>query len=346
MLLGLPYAADGRTIPITRSQHNATLLLQHNLILLSAKLIDRNQMGLSLSVTHTEEIEKDLEAATKELDETFWNSVAALASGRISRQEYLERISAQCWLNQLQVLLYMPLMIHSVEDSRFEKHRTACLDASRNLLKIYHIMRSDTFSAFSMVKLIDYQAFVCSALLILGLLGYGGSSHTTVNQDKDRSLIDLAITTLREASATVNNPIASQAVQGLETLMSLDPRICPYKTGGGCVNAHIRIVVPRIGTIKISPGEYLTNSPQYENLTVADHSLPVFTLSQDLFPDGPDPSNQPSTLASNTSFDIRQENGQEFDDNINPELAYIDFDWQSTIVPTFGDDWAWLNNLY
>jgi len=93
LLLGLPYAADGRTIPVAQSRHKATTLLQHHLILISAKVIDRNQMGLSLSVSRTEEIQKELDTVTKDLDETFWNSPSALASGRITHQEYLEQIT-------------------------------------------------------------------------------------------------------------------------------------------------------------------------------------------------------------------------------------------------------------
>ncbi|KAE8448021.1 hypothetical protein EG329_009944 [Mollisiaceae sp. DMI_Dod_QoI] len=332
LLLGLPYAADGRTIPVMHNQHNATSLLKHNLILLSAKVIDRNQMGLSLSVSRTEEIQRELEAAMKDLDETFWNSPAALADGRITRQEYLERIAAQCWLYQILVLLHMPLMIHSVEDAQLEKYRTACLDACRNLLKIYHIMRSDPYSAFDMVKLIDYQAFVCSALLILGLLGYGGSTYQAANKDKDRDLISLAITTLRQASGTVNNPIASQAVQGLETLMSLDRREQEHKPGNACVGVYARIVVPHIGTITISPGEYITNSrPEFSS---PNYPLPVFALSHDIVEGSSSLANQPPTLASSGDFDSGQANGLEFD-----------FDWTSTITPNFEDDWAWLNDL-
>jgi len=346
LIIGLPYAADGRTIPFTHSQHNATSLLQHNLILISAKVIDRNQMGLSLSISRTEEIQKELETATKNLDETFWNSPASLASGRITRQEYLEQIATQCWHHQLLVMLHMPLMIHSVEDSQLERYRIACLDASRNLLKIYHTMRSDAYSAFSMVKLIDYQAFVCSALLVLGLLGYGGSIHHNANQDKDRDLIELTIATLRQASGTVNNPTASQAVQGLETLMSMDRAECSHKIGAvqACVNPYVRIVVPHIGTIKISPGEYFTNS-RPESTSPGIHPLPVFALSHDMFQGISGHVNQAPTLASNDGFDGGQANGIEFGDGILPELTSIDFDWTSTMTPNFENDWAWLNDL-
>jgi hypothetical protein len=345
LILGLPYAADGRTIPVTQSQHNTTSLLQHNLILLSAKVIDRNQMGLSLSVSRTEEIQKELETATNDLDETFWNSPAALASGRITREEYLEQLSAQCWFYQLLVLLHMPLMIHSVEDAQLEKHRTACLDASRNLLMIYHTMRSDDFSAFSMVKLIDYQAFVCSSLLVLGLLGYGGSAHQSENRDKDRDLIGLAIATLRQASGTVNNVIASQAVQGLESLMMLDQGGCSHKTRSACVNpGYARIVVPRIGTITILPGEYYTGS-RPESMPHCINPPPVFALSHDRFQRSSGLVNQAPTLASNTGFDDGQARGLEYGNSMYPELPSIDFDWTSTITPNFEDDWAWLNDL-
>jgi hypothetical protein len=344
LLLGLPYAADGRTIPVTQSQHNATSILHHNLTLISAKVIDRNQTGLSLSVSRTEEIQKELETGTKDFDEIFWDSPAALASGKITRREYLEQLAAQCWIYQLLVLLHMPLMIHSVEDAQLEKHRVACLDASRNLLKIYHTMRSDPCSAFSMVKLIDYQAFVCSALLVLGLLGYGSSTNRTANQDKDRDLIRSTIATLRQASSTVNNPIASQAVQGLETLLLLDQGKCSHETGTACANPYVRIVVPQIGTITILPGEYIMKS-RLECRSPDIHPLPVFAFSHDMLQKGSGQVNQALTLASQAGFDGRQAGGLEFGEGMHQELPSIDFDWTSTITPNFEDDWAWLNDL-
>lgn len=343
-LLGLPYAADGRTIPVAQSRHNATSFLQHHLILISAKVIDRDQMGLSLSVSRTEEIQKELDTATKDLDKMFWNSPSALASGRITHQEYLDQIATQCWFHQLLVLLHMPLMIHSIEDAQLGKHRNACLDASRNFLKIYHIMRSDTFSAFSMIKLIDYQAFVCSALLILGLLGYGGSTQYTENQKKDRDLIRLAIFTLRQASGTVNNPTAAQAVQGLETLMLLDQGECSHKTGTACVSPCIRIVVPHIGSITILPGEYITNS-RPESTSPGIHPRQVFALSHDTFQGISGQASQTTTLASNTEFEGRQARRLESGSGMHPEPPSIDFDGASTMMPNFENDWAWLNDL-
>ena len=66
-------------------------------------------------------------------------AAGAAADLEIARIEAVESEMelAFAGLHQLLVLLHMPLMIHSVEDAQLEKHRTACLDASRNLLKIW-----------------------------------------------------------------------------------------------------------------------------------------------------------------------------------------------------------------
>ncbi|KAB8290479.1 hypothetical protein EYC80_010909 [Monilinia laxa] len=116
LLLGLPYAADGRTIPLTQNKNNPTAFFHHKLTLLSAKVIDRNQNGQSLSVPHTTETQTELDLATKNLDDAFWNAPTLLAAGKITREEYLEQIAAQCWYYQLSVLLHMPLMIHAIVD--------------------------------------------------------------------------------------------------------------------------------------------------------------------------------------------------------------------------------------
>jgi hypothetical protein len=344
LLLGLPYAADGRTIPLVESQHNATSLLHHKLIMLSVKVIDRNQMGLGLSVPHTDAIQKEIEAATKDLDDMFWNAPAALACGKITQAEYLENISAQCWLHQLLALLHMPLMIHSVGDTRLEKHRISCLEACRNLLRIHHIMRSDTSAAFSMVKLIDYQAFICSTLLLLGLLGYGDATHQLTNREKDRDLIGITVATLRQASGTVNNPIASQAVQGLETLLSLESGDCTSNSGSALVDPHARIVVPHIGTITITPGKHITET-RSQCSQPALRPPPEFSLSHNMSDGSSGQVNQPPIMASSNDFQSGQIRELGFLSNPHMEPPSIDIDWTSATMPNFENDWAWLNDL-
>ncbi|KAF7905864.1 hypothetical protein EAF00_000143 [Botryotinia globosa] len=166
----------------------------------------------------------------------------------------------------------MPLMLQSILDPTLETHRAQCLTAARNLLLIWLIMRSDMHSAFEMVKLIDYQAFVCSTHLILSMLGYGsyetgGGDQNEVeneNEHNDRELLARTIATLAQAGTSLGNLVAKQAVQGLESLLQMGRGDCPRKQkrmmGEGedlsLENPYAKIVVPYVGVITISPGEY------------------------------------------------------------------------------------------
>ena len=190
------------------------------------QVIDRNQMGLSGSGGAAKKIQLEIEASARNMPQEFWECNVAVAHRKITKPEYFEYITSQFWFYQLQVSLHMPLMIQSVEDPELEPHRLACLESSRHILTIYRTMRSDENSAFNMVKIIDYQAFLCAALLVLGILGYGKSPLTdqVLQNDQDMDLVDCIVDILRQTAGTSNNIVALQALQGLETLSAL-PRM-------------------------------------------------------------------------------------------------------------------------
>ncbi|THV54126.1 hypothetical protein BGAL_0034g00470 [Botrytis galanthina] len=387
LLLGLPYAADGRTIPTTYNQENPTAQFHHNLIILSSKVIDRNQRGLNLSIPHTQKIQTSLLTTTQTLPPSFWDPQTSLSQNKISRPEYLEQVAAQCWYYHLLVLLHMPLMLQSILDPTLETHRAQCLTAARNLLRVWHIMRSDIHSAFEMVKLIDYQAFVCSTLLILSMLGYGSCGNggrvenENENEHSDRELLARTIATLAQAGTSLGNLVAKQAVQGLESLLQMGKGNCPRKQPRGrgngdgegeassLANPYAKIVVPYVGVITISPGEY------YSAIEAA-----VDEAAETQLQTGMHTHNQTQSHGAPFSFSLERNhdhdheewrNGGSYHDHINTryedtgtlgearevlvdaqgqrqiqmEWTSIDFDWASNLTAGFEDDWAWLNGL-
>ena len=290
LLLGLPYASDCRTIPISfYGDPGSTSMFSHHLLRLSVQIIDRNQMGLSLSSELAGQMQLEIESFARAMGPDFWDCEAALNKDNITKADYFECVTSQMWYHQLRASLHMPLMIQSVEDHALEPHRLSCLESSRDLLKIYRIMRSNKSSAFNMVKIIDYQAFVCAALL-LGVLGYGTS--TSVDQSmqhaQDKDLVDATMHILRQAAGTSNNNVASQALQGLETL-SLLPRMNNHLANSNeasqCATPFIKIVVPYAGVITISAGEFLKEQKHSQQSPPQPimNPPPVFTLSHDIF---------------------------------------------------------------
>jgi hypothetical protein len=348
LLLGLPYVTDGRTIPTNMLGESGTLsFFQHKMLGIAARVIDKNQMGLSLSVHTTQDIQKEVDSLAIRMPHHFWDVQGSLANGKITVAEYRDWTPSQNFFHLARVFLHMPLMIQSVDDPHLAPHREACLEAARDALKTYQIMRSQSRAAFSMVKLIDYEAFICSALIILGLIGYGHSQLPiqTETSIKDRHLVQSVLTTLREASATVNNAIASQAVQGLESLILLANEENYPSRIGNCQTPYARIVVPYSGTITISPGPYMMKRHSLSQPAVANRG-PVFKLSQCI--PGPVPEYGQSRtfeMQSTGSEGFDSRNNQEFGSDMTFDYPSIDFDWGSMIQVNPDEDWAWLMDV-
>lgn len=354
LLLGLPYASDCRTIPSSFYGESGTIAtFSHHLLRLSVQVIDRNQMGLSGSTDLAKSIQLEIESSAQAMPREFWDCELTLAHGKITTAEYFEWVASQMWFYQLNVSLHMPLMIQSVKNPELEPHRLACLQASRGLLKTYRIMRSDKHAAFNMVKIIDYQAFICAALLILGVLGYGTSPSLdqSFQHAQDQELVDEIMGILRHAAGTSNNNVALQALQGLETLSAL-PRTnsCPptLNEAGECATHFLKIVVPYAGIITISAGEFLKDQRRFQESAQqpAMNPPPVFTLSHGNFQLFQDQS-QFQTTSEDPDIQFPGaalgsiQNGSDAD----PNVPSIDFDWDGLINMQADADWAWLSDV-
>ncbi|KAH7393635.1 hypothetical protein BKA64DRAFT_92610 [Cadophora sp. MPI-SDFR-AT-0126] len=344
--LGLPYAANWQTIlPSLHSEPGTLRYFQYQMIRLSARISDRNSMGLESSFSEARNIECDMDSSAAEMPLDFWDAPLALQTGKISEQAYMSHLAVQFWYFHAKVLLHQPLMIQSIEDNQLLYHRDACLAACRDALRIYHLMRSDSMSAFSMVKLIDYQAFVCSAILLLGVLGYGSSnsppSSLLLGAGSDYEIVELTMAILRKASSVSNNTMASQAVQGLDALAMLVRYSTNREKGAVCTASsensipYMRITVPGSGVITISPGKLIASAGCSSSESAGALATPTFNLSHQ--------TGQPSVpqRASTAGFH------QDLTYNGTPEMdvSIMDMDWTNMFSADLDDDWAWLADI-
>jgi hypothetical protein len=209
-------------------------------------------------------------------------------------------------------------------------------------------MRSDSGSAFNMIKVIDYEAFICSALLLLGMMGYGStqSPFHNINTDRDKDLVLLTLSILRQASTSSGNSIASDTVQGLEALASLaSGSSCPRR-GENCQNPYAQIVVSYSGTITISPGTFFTNKQTASGLS-STNQVPIFTLSHGNFQpfSNQNQGNIPENAQQSSLEEFDLSNSGNVGNFIIPEYPSIDFDWSSMINMNTDEDWAWLMDV-
>lgn len=198
-------------------------------------------------------------------------------------------------------------------------------------------MRCGIKSAFSMVKLADYQAFICSAILLLGILGYGSLHPLPVLGSKDHSDLEIVESTfgiLQKASATSNNTIASQAVQGLSPLAMLvncgKMGICSVSYGMSV--PYVRIMVPGSGVITISPGKLMTKSVPSSTDSILIQPPPTIQLSHSSYHEAPNHQ----ILGLDPSHDTVANTALDFD------IFTMNLDWISMITTDLENAWAWL----
>ncbi|KAH7321992.1 hypothetical protein BKA65DRAFT_91840 [Rhexocercosporidium sp. MPI-PUGE-AT-0058] len=347
LLLGLPYAANWQTIePSLRGERGTLRFFQYHMIRLSARILDRNQMGLETSLCNTQEIERDMISSADEMSQEFWDAPTALQSGTIDVNAYMGHLASQFWFFQAKVLLHQPLMIQSIEDHQLLYHREACLAACRETLRMYHLMRSNSMSAFNMLKVIDYQAFVCAAILLLGILGYGSTKPppiaTTAENGNDFEIVEVTIENLRDASLVSNNTMAVQAVQGLDTLATLVRYSTNRARGGVCTASkedsipYMKIAVPGSGIITISPGKLMAGDGYIASEPATLLPPPTFHLSH---PSVEPPSSQDAPI---TSYEQEPTVSSLFD----TDISIMDMDWINMFGTELNDDWAWLADVH
>ncbi|KAK0099587.1 hypothetical protein ONS95_013514 [Cadophora gregata] len=346
LLLGLPYAANWQSIiPSLRSAPGTLKFFQYQMIRLSARISYRNTMGLETSLSDARNIECDMDSSAHEMPVEFWDVSAALQTGNIDEETYMSHLAVQFWYYQAKVLLHQPLMIQSIEDHELLYYRDACLAACRDTLKIYHVMRSDSMSAFSMVKLIDYQAFICSSILLLGLLGYENShsppASLNLETSNDYLIVGLTIGILRKASLVSNNPMASQAVQGLDTLAMLVRYSTTREKGAICTAPsensipYLKVSVPGSGVITISPGKLMARNDCSSSDSADNFPHPTFSLSH--------PTSQEPGYQGEPAPELQPD--LTFNTALNPDIPMMDMDWTNMFGSELDDDWAWLADV-
>ena len=359
MTVGLPYGSDAKSIPPEfYGEPGTPLWFQRQVMNNSARVIDRNQMGLNTSIEHAQTIRQDLDIAANRMDQEFWQALEAIKQGRLAMKEGIELITKQFFYYQVRVHCHMPLMIQSIEQPHLEGHRLACLDGCRGMLRIYNVLRSNKKA--DIVSLIDYQAFLCASLLLLALLGYGSTprTHSQMDHDPDRDLVALTLQTLHATAQTSNYYVASPALEGLQTLFNMHGN-CPAMHDGR-KEIFAKIMIPFTGTINISPGEFMHRKhSQSPELAPGAPSLPCFRLSPEhssaytqcpypsAEPAGMQPMDNPATQYRVIPYHeahMQPQQPQQPPEAMEAEFTSINFDWNN-LMEMNTDDWSWINDL-
>ena len=321
LLLGLPYSSsDGPSIKgASEKCTEPTSQYQRKIAMIVGDIIDRNQAPSSSSLPLTLEIDQNLENVAQIMTDDWWN---IQPGENITVQEAFCRQGTQLWHYQIKAFLHLPFMLQSAADRRFEYNRHACLDAARQMIHRYHVIRMNDDGAYFTCKVMDFQVFNAVVLLLLSLLGYGGTSASQ-NEEEDLHLVEATLNILRRASiAEPDDAMLSQSVEAIEKLTAFRSE---NALGDG--RKDHRIVIPYFGTINISPGSRFSASKTNDvNCFNASHNTPSLV-------GGSQPTPSSDILSMMPTLD--------FDPNAPFEFPHIDIDWSSIVNMDLDQNWDW-----
>ena len=266
LLLGLPYGISDShcdlSLPdLSNGPYIAPLNFMNKVSILAGKVIDRNQGIAEQSFAWALQIDQELEDLYKRLDPAWLEYSELLADIESNAAELRERLMAQMVYHQIRVYLHLPFMLKSAVNSRFTYSRTACVNGSREVLKLYQALRTGEVQPLYECKAIDFIGFTSAVLIVLGLFNYGATNTplSPLTRESDIRLIEISIDIFRRASSEKGGKVALQSAEVLEKmLLKFKTEMMPGGTGDlgrpeDCPAAS-EFIIPYFGTLQIKRG--------------------------------------------------------------------------------------------
>ena len=248
-------------MPNLDGEYMHPLIFITNVSKLAGRVIDRNQGVAEQSFAWALQLDQELEDLWKRLDPTWLDYSELLANLENNAAELRERIMAQMIYHQIRVYLHLPFMLKSATNSRFTYSRTACLNGSREVLRLYQALRTGSVQPLYECKAVDFIGFTSAVLIQIGLFNFAsattpsGSVDTAkqVEIEADVRLIEISIDIFRRASSEKGGKVALQSAEVLEKMQTKFKGGAAHK--GPCHDGECDdLVIPYFGTISIRRG--------------------------------------------------------------------------------------------
>lgn len=274
----------------------APLVFMNKIAILAGKVIDRNQILAEQSFAWALQLDQELEDLWKQLDPAWLEYSELMVDIEKNAAELRERLMAQMMYHQIRVYLHLPFMLKSQSNPRFSFSRNACVNGSREVLRLYQALRTGEVQPLYECKAIDFIGFTAAVLIMLGLYNFGGPLGGIMmpkDQEEDTRLIEISIDIFRRASSEKGGKVALQSAEVLERMLKKFKSDWSACNGEAC-DGGTDFVIPYFGTISIRRGANKVAAPP----TTGPFKKPA-TLSTS--PSQLNPSRKPSGSTSTTS---------------------------------------------
>jgi hypothetical protein len=240
LLLGLPYGFNdahfGPSIEHATPENRFIL----RVAFIAGKVIDRNVITGKPSSASSMLLDEQMDTVASSMHSSWWDLPNTLPASNSEIDALRSRSLLQFYFFHVRINLHLPFITRSESTAPRDSHMLVCSEASRQLLKRFHLLCTRVGGAAIFdCKTTTFVAFMAVVALILGL-----SPAITPISNEDRNLIPL-VKGIYDREEKEGCKIAGQCRKMLDVLLGIP--ICNNETSSGRLPE--KIPIPYFGYI-------------------------------------------------------------------------------------------------
>jgi hypothetical protein len=257
LLLGLPYAInDTHCYLESKGDTEGSILASQNFVIrcgiVAGQVIDLTQATTKPSFSSSVRIDEELENIAASMPSTWWDIPHSLADTHLDATEIRQRLLTQVFFFHVKTYVYLPFMLRQESTSRCEHSRKACMHTAREMIRRYHLLRSDIHGQdLFECKTNDFVGFMASAILLIGIISDCSKDESSQDVQRDCHLIETSMAIFQRLSTDTGCNIALQCHRALDLLIGMSQlRSC----GPITIPRPEKIFIPYFGSVSVSAG--------------------------------------------------------------------------------------------
>ena len=326
LILGLPSSTlDSQIHPSTANNDGSDLhrfkhFLQ-DIGIVMGQIIDRDQDLSRKTYSATLNIEEQLEECQSIMPAQWWDFTPDPTT---PTDAIRGMFAAKMRFFTVQRLLHLPFLLKASSDRRFEASRLSTLKSSREIIKVYNVLRYEKRPVLKVCDMVDFQVFAAAMTLVIDLLAL---SRTPDLSDLRREEADwqLVLQTAgilgRFSRSRKGCQVAALGARVLEDFSQLR-----YRSAEGV----LKVDIPYFGRVEIRRRD----TRHDEHISYTQPSSPTNNQAQ----------SQQDPIAA---FEDSVESMVSPDSYLFPlpassqPLEMVDENWTQMLDLSMADDWSW-----
>jgi hypothetical protein len=221
LLLGLPYMLMPSDVPLSASSLPPQSLFAFELGKIGARVIDRNLAGRqNMAFDDTIELDRDLSECKSLTTPQFWNDPAAHGTP-VEAGFAVNTVHFLC--HSLRNLIHLPFALERAGHVQHEFSKQAALESSRQMLRIYKLLRDSERPVLRQCDMLDFQAMT-AGLVVIHLLLESSIVLDTLQVEQNWQAIYDVVHLMEAAGQCMPDSVAAQAALLLHDVAGLRDR--------------------------------------------------------------------------------------------------------------------------